>query len=360
MSRTQHNRFFPTPKYLERSSVGIDISDQSIKFVPLKYSHGELVVDFSGDKKIPKGVIESGKIIDSSTIISLLKEIKKEHGCEFVRASLPEEQMYLFELGVPKMSPDEIRGTIDIQLEEHVPLSAQDVVFDYDLVEEKADSYKILVTVIPAVVVEEYTELFHKAGFVLLSLELEASALARATIAKDDENTYMMIDFGDMRSGISIIHKRIPLFTSTVSIGGATITEMIAKNFSVSYEEAEKMKKEIGLSRNEKDKELFSVIINGLSVLRDEMSRHYIYWHSHKDAEGNPKPMINSIRICGGNANLDGIVEYFKTSLRTEVQLANVWVNMGSLDTYIPPINFKESLSFATAIGLALGDFEHD
>ncbi len=360
MSRLHHNRFFPTPKYLERASVGIDISDRSIKFIALAYTRGELTVDFSGEKKIPKGVIESGKLKDSNTIITLLKEIRTEHGCDFVRASLPEEQMYLFELAVPKMSPDEIRGTIDIQLEEHVPLSAQDVVFDYDLVEEKSDSYKILVTVIPSVVVEEYTELFYKAGFTLLSLELEASALARATIAKNDENTYMMIDFGDTRSGISIIHKRIPLFTSTVSIGGSTITEMIAKNFSVSYDDAEKMKKEIGLSRSEKDKELFSVIISGLSVLRDEMSRHYIYWNSHKDAEGNPKPAISSIRICGGNANLDGIVEYFKTSLRVDVDLANVWVNMSPLDSYIPPINFKESLSYATAIGLALGDFEYD
>lgn len=360
MSHSRYNRFFPTPKYLERSSAGIDISDHSIKYVALDHAHGELRIRFSGEKKVPDGVIISGKIQDTQTLVSLLGEIKKEHGLHFVRVSLPEEQMYLFELSVPKMTPDEIRGTIDIQLEEHVPLAPQDVVFDYDLVEETADSYKILVTVVPIVVADEYTELFRQAGLVPLSLELEASALARSIVAKGDDNTYMLIDFGDTRSGISIVNKRIPLFTSTVSIGGTIITEMIAKNFAVSFEEAEKMKKEIGLSRNEKDKELFSVILNGISVLRDEVSRHFIYWHSHKDTDGNPRPPIQGIRVCGGNANLDGIVEYFKTSLRTEVELANVWVNMSTLDSYIPPINFKESLGYATAIGLALGDFEYD
>ncbi len=360
MLRSRYNRFFPTPKFIERPSVGIDISDRSIKYIALHHSKGELRTLFYGEKKVPEGVIEAGKIHNPEVLIGLLKEIKHEHNCHFVRVSLPEEQMYLFELTVPKMTSDEIRGTIDIQLEEHVPLSPQDVVFDYDLVEEKEDSFKVLVTVAPTAVVEEYTTLFKEAGLSPLSLELEASALARAIVADGDENTYMIIDFGDTRSGISIVHKRIPLFTSTVSIGGATITEMIAKNFSVSYEEAEKMKKEIGLSRNEKDKELFSVILNGLSVLRDEVNRHFIYWHSHKNSDGDPRPTIHSIRVCGGNANLDGIVEYFKTSLRTDVDLANVWTNMGSVDSYIPPINFKESLSYATAIGLALGDFEHD
>ncbi len=360
MSHSHYNKFFPTPKFLERPSVGIDISDRSIKYIALHHTKGELRTSFYGEKKVPQGVIESGKIQNPQVLVTLLKEIKSEHGCHFVRVSLPEEQMYLFELTVPKMTSDEIRGTIDIQLEEHVPLAPQDVVFDYDLVEEFADSYKVLVTVAPTMVVEEYTSLFKDAGLTPLSLELEASALSRSIIAQGDENTYMIIDFGDTRSGISIVHKRIPLFTSTVSIGGTTITEMIAKNFSVSYDEAEKMKKEIGLSRNEKDKELFSVILNGLSVLRDEVNRHFIYWHSHKDAEGNARPVIQAIRICGGNANLDGIVEYFKTSLRADVDLANVWVNMGSVDSYVPPINFKESLSYATAIGLALGDFEHD
>lgn len=360
MSHSRNNRFFPTPKFLERPSVGIDISDRSIKYVALHYSGGELRTSFFGEKKVPEGAIDSGKIQNSQAVISLLKEIKNEHKCQFVRVSLPEEQMYIFELTVPKMTSDEIRGTIDLQLEEHVPLSPQDVVFDFDLVEEKDDSFRVLVTVAPTAVVEEYTVLFKEAGLTPLSLELEASALARCIVTEGDENTYMIVDFGDTRSGISIIHKRIPLFTSTVSIGGSTITEMIAKNFSVSYEEAEKMKKEIGLSRNEKNKELFSVIINGLSILRDEVSRHFIYWHSHKNSDGQPRPVIQSIRICGGNANLDGIDEYFKTSLRADVDLANVWINFGSVDSYVPPISFKDSLSYATAIGLALGDFEHD
>ena len=360
MSHTHYNRFFPTPEYLQRPSVGIDISDRSIKYVALTRKRNELRTDFFGEKKIPEGVVDSGKIKNPQVLISLLQEIKKEHGCHFVRVSLPEEQMYLFELTVPKMTADEIRGTIDIQLEEHVPLAPQDVVFDYDLIEEVADAYKVLVTVAPTVVVDEYTALFRDAGLMPLSLELEASALSRAIVAEGDDHTYMLVDFGDTRSGISIVHKRIPVFTSTVSIGGTIITDMIAKNFSVSFEEAEKMKKEIGLSRNEKDKELFAVILNGLSVLRDEVSRHYIYWHSHKGIDGNPHPPIQSIRICGGNANLDGIAEYFKTSLRSEVELANVWTNIAALDSYVPPINFKQSLSYATAIGLALGDFEHD
>jgi hypothetical protein len=40
--------------------------------------------------------------------------------------------------------------------------------------------------------------------------------------------------------------------------------------------------------------------------------------------------------------------------------MANVWINITETEKYIPEISFDQSLSFASALGLALGDFEHD
>ena len=356
MKHLGYNRFFPTPKYLEMGSVGIDISDRSIKYASLSHHGNTVEVGIFGEKKVPEGVIESGKIKNRTALLEILMSLKKEQDLHFVRASLPEEQMYLFQMGVPKMTADEIRGTIELQMEEHVPLTLNDALFDYEIIEENNDSFRILVIVAPNAVVDEYILLFQEAGLELLSLELEASALARAIIPEGDEGTHMIIDFGDTRSGIAVVHKRLPLFTSTIPFGGAVLTSMISKTFNISFDDAEKMKKEIGLSKEDQNKELFSTLLNGMSVLRDEVNRNFIYWHTHKDEEGKDRQKIESIILCGGNANLAGLADYLKASLRTNVKLANVWSNINTLDEYIPPIPLKESLSYATSLGLALGD----
>ena len=73
------------------------------------------------------------------------------------------------------------------------------------------------------------------------------------------------------------------MFTSTIYMGGVVLTNMIQKSFNVSLEEADKMKKEYGLQRNVANKEIFSVLLNSVSILRDEIQKHFLYCQNQKD-----------------------------------------------------------------------------
>jgi Tfp pilus assembly PilM family ATPase len=148
------------------------------------------------------------------------------------------------------------------------------------------------------------------------------------------------------------------MFTSTLDIGGVTLDTMIQKNFDVSIEEANAMKKKYGLQRNTINKELFSVLLNSVSVLRDEIVKHFTYWNTHKDEENQNNPLIKKIILCGGGSNLIGLSDYFAVSVKTEVEMANVWVNIIDTEKKIPEIPFRQALSFAATIGLSLGDFD--
>ena len=57
-------RFFPTPNFFAESSFGLDISDESLKFVELIPTNHGIKLGRYGERKIPIGVIESGKIKD--------------------------------------------------------------------------------------------------------------------------------------------------------------------------------------------------------------------------------------------------------------------------------------------------------
>jgi type IV pilus assembly protein PilM len=278
-----------------------------------------------------------------------------------VRVSLPEDQTYLFKLRLEKAGLKSIRESIELSLEEYIPVSAAEATFDYMLINEDEKSIQLQVAAIPTNVIENYLTVFKNASILVKSVEIEAQAIARAVIKSGDMSTHMIVDFGEKRTGIFIISKGVTMFTSTLDFGGMTLDNMIKKNFNLSYEEADKIKRKFGLQRNNpENKEVFSVLLNSVSILRDEVAKHFLYWQTHKDETGNSNPPIEKILICGGDSNLIGLADYLSVSLKTKVEMANVWVNIKDTNKYIPDISFKNALSLAAALGLALGDFEHD
>jgi type IV pilus assembly protein PilM len=339
-------------------SFGLDISDESLKFIELITTTKGIKVGRFGERKIPPGIIEDGKIQDQKKIQEILVSLRDEEDMRSVRVSLPEEQIYLYKLRLEKTELDSIREAIELSLEEHIPIPAQDANFDYEIIDEDKKSLQIQVVAIPRGVIDDYLEVFKDSKIAVKSFELEAQAVARASIKKDDIETYMIVDFGEKRTGISIVSKGIVMFTSTIDIGGIMLTNTIQKSFNVSKEEADKMKKEFGLQRNVANQEIFPVLLNSVSILRDEISKHFLYWHTHKNEEGKDNPPIKRIILCGGDSNLIGLADYFSISLKTSVEMANVWINLINTEKNIPDISFKRALSFAAALGLALGDFE--
>jgi len=360
MIKNLYNRFFPVPQFLATPCFGLDISDESIKYAELVKEKRGIKVGHYGELKVPTGVIESGKIKDKKGIQSVLVSLKQKEGMRSVRVSLPEEQMYLFNLKLEKAGLASVREAIELSLEEYVPVPAQEVIFDYSVLSEDEQNLKLQVAAIPKNIIEEYLDIFKNAGIRALSFELEAQSIARCVIKKKDPSTYMIVDFGKKRTGIFIVSDGVVLFTSTFNVGGAMLTNTVQKELNISQEEAEQRKTKFGLKRDVENEKMYSVLLNSISVLRDELVKHLLYWHTHKDEEGRDRPKVKKIILCGGDANLIGLTDYLSISMKMEVELANVWLNILDTEKDIPELGQVDSLAFAPALGLALGNFEYD
>ena len=210
----------------------------------------------------------------------ILLKLRKEEGVKSVRVSLPEEQVYLFQLRLDKEGLKNVREGIELALEEHIPLPAQDAIFDYELVEENAQNMEVQVATIPRDVIEKYLLIFKHSQIEVKSFELEAQAICRAVVKKGDPGTYMVVDFGKKRTGIFIVSHGIVMFTSTLDLGGIMLNEMIQKSFNISPEEAEKIKWQYGLQRNTVNKEIFAVLLNSVSGSTQARASTFRTFHS--------------------------------------------------------------------------------
>lgn len=353
MQRSKFFQFFPPPRFLQMPAVGLDISDVSMRFAELLETRHGLVIGRFAERAIPRGIIESGEVKKPVDLRAVLNDLKKEYDLELVSVSLPEEKAYLFDLHLPKMKYSEIRGAIELALEEYVPLKAAEALFDYEIEQETDTAIHVSVSAIPRTLVDGYLEAFLGTGITPIAFEVEAQSIARSIIPMGDKSTYMVVDFGKTRTGLTIASNGFVQFTSTIPTGGRLLTEAIAKNLSISFDEAEKIKQEKGVSGFADNEELSLALVSTISILRDAVNKHCVYWQSHDDA-GKKREPIQKIYLCGGDSNLAGFTDYLATGLSVPIELAQVMVNVNSLDQYVPEINFNDSLRYATAIGLAL------
>lgn len=351
MKRSIFYKFFPPPQFLQMPAVGLDISDVSLRFAELIETRDGFSIGRFGEHAIPRGVIESGEVKKPAELRTIFQDIKKQYGLEYVSVALPEEKAYLFELKLPTMKYNEVRGAIEFSLEEHVPLKASEAIFDYEILKETESALYVTVSATPRTLVDGYLEAFSESGITPVVFEIETQSVARAVIPEGDKKSYLIVDFGEMRTGITIVSEEVVQFALTVSVGSGLLTDAIAKIKNVTHEEAEKIKREKGISP---EGEMFATLTPSVALVRDEVVRHLSYWQTHDDDYGKKRPIIEKVYLCGGGANLVGIVEFLSGGLSIPVEPANAFANINRLDTYVPPISFDDSLRYTTSLGLAL------
>lgn len=350
--------FFPVPDFLSMRTLGFDISDNSIKIVELIKKNGLMRLGFYAASDIPPGTIESGQIKNYTGLQQVITELQRRHKFIFVDASLPEQKAYLYTTTIEGDDDTLLRENIEFQLEENIPLTKAEAVFDFEVyktyTKDKKTYRDVTVSAISRPVSESYVALLKRSGLRPVSLSIEAEAVANAVIPEHDDGTYLIIDFGKTRTGISVVSEGITRLTSTTEIGGAHITERIAEKLKISESDAEALKREHGLVGTAEALEVSRVIEGGLSSILREVDGQLRYWHSKTDNRGFRSKRVEAILICGGGALLKGVEAHLKKSLSVNVELANVWSNVSFPKNYVPEVSFEDSLGYAAAIGLAL------
>lgn len=354
-------KLVPPPQYLMMPSVGVDISDTSLKYIhfqPDKRSGTQLELSYWGDIDIPASALERGTVNDIKSLSQAVGEVKERTGLSTIRVSLPEERAYLFETEIKKGTPfKEIRGLLEFRLEENVPLSPRDAFFDYDIIEDsyRKDMLRVSVTAYARETVMNYYEACVSAGMTPLSFEVEAQAIARATILPGDVGTHIIVDFGKTRTGIGIVYRGSLMYTSTIDIGGAQLSAALRRQIGDKPEsDLTKIKNEQGLVRGVDGPEVYDALLPTMSAITDEIRTRVEYWNARDESATR---QIESIILCGGSVNMKGLPEYFTEKLGIPASRADVWRNAFSLDHTIPAIGRRYSYGYSTAIGLALTSF---
>ncbi|MEX0672605.1 MAG: pilus assembly protein PilM [Candidatus Paceibacterota bacterium] len=350
MTSNEFLHFFPAPTFLQMPTAGLDIADGEIRFIELREDRGVLGLQNYGMQKIANDVIEEGSIEKKEELVAALTKIREENGLKFVRVSLPEEKSYVFHTTVPyAANPDEMRDAISFTIEENVPLSAENVVFDYNVIGRKSvkvsEDVDVAVSALPINVVEMYIDVIRSSGLRPMSLMVESQAIARSVVPKENPNSFLVINIDTETSVVYIVNNNTVHFTSAFPTKNAG-SSVLTSSTSITQEGELVDNKEDSISEED-------TFFSNASEILAEVKRVYDYWHSR--GIGSQKDnQVKKFLICGDHALDKQFQKKLAETFSVDVETANVWINAMTFDESVPEIPVDEALRYAAAIGLAL------
>ncbi|HUX81015.1 MAG TPA: pilus assembly protein PilM, partial [Candidatus Paceibacterota bacterium] len=250
----------------------------------------------------------------------------------------------------------EQRTAIEQQLDELVPLPPSETIFDFVEVGRTKDNRALVAGMgFAHRIVDDTLATFDAAKIGVRALEGETFASSRALLPYDDDSTVLIIDVGKTTTKLSVVTRHIPRFATTINIGGHALTLAVQKYFGVTEEEARKVKANRGIVPSSGNEEYLAAMLSTVSAIKEEIARHLNYWQEHAVRTASHEAVTRAI-LVGGNASVRGLPEYLEGALQIPVSAGDVFTNLASRDTWIPKLDYTESLAYATAIGLALRD----
>lgn len=343
---------FPQP-------FGLDLSDLSIKTMWLEREGKEGVVSSFGSVPIASGSIVDGDIVNEDIVVQAIKDLltkttPKPVKTRKVICSLPETKAFLRVVSVPQMAPEEIKEAIKWEIEANIPLTLDQVYYDYQVLDKKffkeKNKMSILVVAVARSMVDRIHSVLEKAGLEVVGLETESIAQARSLLVdKDEDKTRLIVDIGDRRTSFLIAIGHTPCFTSSIPLSSQMITDAISKEMKIPFEEAEMMKIKYGLGSLAMKSPLFKAAQPILESLAVEIERSINFYLSNLGYSTT----IDSIVLCGGGSNMRGLLPFLTKRLNQSIEFGNPWVNI-RLGRTLPPIDRGHSVQYSTAIGLAL------
>ncbi len=362
--------------------IGLDIGTSTVKAVKLKKTKegyeliGAEIINLSSES-----VEEMDPDVRHTLYVNTIKKILKLKtiGNGKIVTAIPGDAAIIRYIKVPYMTAEELKNMIPYDAEQYIPLSMDQVVFDYQVLaevdEENQKKMEVLLVAAKNETMSQHIQLLKDSGIKQPHIiDVDAFALCNAYEMNSAEessesgvkaDTVALINIGARLSTITIIEKNIPHLTRDINIGGNNFTKEIQREFNLNFSQAEELKKQhavimveseelllTGMPGGDDDKasRIFEAITPALNKLLNDIRRSFDYYES----TFKKKP-VQKILISGGSSKIKNIDRFLSERLGIPVEVnypfKNITISSKNFDFDYLRAN---AVHFNVALGLAL------
>lgn len=231
--------------------VGLDIGSHSIKLVELKEKKaGEFQLARLAFENLSPEAIVDGSIMDSSLVVEAIQKLADDSGVKNSNfaTSVSGHSVIIKKISLPMMTPEELAESIQWEAEQYIPFDINDVRLDYVLLDEGVvgDQMEVLLVAVKRDKVNDYVSVISQAGRTPALVDVDAFAIQNAyelNYDLDPMKVVALVNMGATVTNINIVARGQSVFWRDISFGGNQFTEALQREFNLSYEQAEALKR---------------------------------------------------------------------------------------------------------------------
>jgi type IV pilus assembly protein PilM len=310
------------------NSIALNIGSQRISVAVFETSKGgDLVLkSYDSESIVADPALEASRISQSRIAIGDLAQ-RLKLGKSKVRYAISGQAVFTRFVKLPPIQADNVEQLVTFEAQQHVPFPLEEVVWDYELIDGAAEKEAVIVA-IKGDALDEINGTVNESGLATAEVDVAPMALYNAFRAAygQPEESVLLVDIGAKTSNL-LYMEGTRFFTRSVPVGGAAITAAIAKEYHISFLDAEHQKISNGLvglgagydqQMDEAVSALAMVIRNALGRLISEITRTTSYYRSQQGGSA-PRRVV----LAGGGANLPYTLEFFQEKLNLPVEYFN-------------------------------------
>ncbi len=340
-----------------KGSIGLDIGSSYVKTVKLKESKGSYELELFDIHPLPPELIVDGSIIDSLRLVDSIKEMVKKVGIktrDVVISISGHSSVIIKRISLPEMSEEELSESIKFEAEQYVPFDIEDVNLDFQIIgpKEEPGQMDVILVAVKKDIINEYIAVVKEAGLNPIIVDIDSFALENmygTNYEIEPEKNIALLNIGASTINMSILKGGISVFTRDSSLGGNLHVEALQREFNISYENAERLKRGEPIE-NINPEDAAAVVASASEEILSEIVRSFDYYRStttlHED--------ISEVVLSGGCALLKDfpvmIAERSGIETRVAEPFRNIKIPKKFDRTYIEEM----APIMAVAVGLAL------
>jgi len=267
----------------------------------------------------------------SAILVAALRDLMREHGIKPapLYMSISGQAVFPRYVKLPPVSADKLYQIVRYEAEQNVPFPINEVVWDYQLLSGGGDEdTHVMLVAVKVENVTRLTDCVQATGLEPRVVDAAPMALCNAVRHNypDLDGCTMLLDIG-ARSSNLIFVEGFRVFTRSVPVAGNAITQEIAKQFSISFAEAEEIKKahaQVDLGgtyegpEDEVGQQVAKIVRTVMTRLHAEVNRSINFYRSQ---QGGNAP--SRVFLAGGTATMPYMDVFFRDKLKVDVEYLN-------------------------------------
>ncbi len=315
--------------------IAIDLGAQSVSAAV--FSRGakdQLILEkFVSEELLADPAADSARLdqtkVSIGQIVKALK-IRKQS----VRYALSTQSVFTRFVTLPPLEHEQIDQIVGFEAQQQVPFPLEDAVWDYQTLGSEDDiEVEVVLVAIKANELTSINNAVRGNGLETGTVDLAPFALYNAFRYNypDVDHPVVLIDIGARTTNL-IYAESDKVFVRSINVGGREITQAIAKEFDISFQDAEQRKIQDGFVAlgggyaDHDDPEIAAmskVIRNASTRLHSEVVRTNNFYRSN---QGGSAPAMAF--LCGAGAGLPYLNEFFQEKLKIPVEYFNALRNV--------------------------------